>query len=355
MRKLLRWIIIISVVAVLVAVKLIFFTKKEEAPGAGKARGQGPVAVNYHVVRPANLSNDVFATGIVGAFNQVELVPEVNGKVISINFNEGEQVEKGRLLVKLNDQDLQAQLSKIRAQLRMSGLKLERFRKLVQINGVSREELEMQENEIATLEADESFVLAQLAKTSITAPFSGVAGLRNVSPGSFVNASTPVASLVQLKPLYVEFSVPEKYASIYKKGLPVSFTTENADGAKTFTASIYAVEPKVEAGTRSIKARAQYNGAATLYPGSFVKVLVNLGQVKDALMVPAQCVIPTLKGQKVFKVNGDSAIDNPVQMGVRDEKRVQVTNGVKAGDTIVASGLLAVKNGSKLKLLKPVD
>src|SRR5688572_16210907 len=107
MRKSLRWILILLAVAILVGIKLIFFTKKEEAAGSGKGKSriQAPIAVNYYVVEPTVLSNSVYATGIVGAFRQVELIPEVSGKVMEINFTEGETVNKGSLLVKLNDQD----------------------------------------------------------------------------------------------------------------------------------------------------------------------------------------------------------------------------------------------------------
>jgi membrane fusion protein, multidrug efflux system len=354
MRKTFRWLLILAVVAVLVAVKLIFFSKKEDAQGAARGKKQGPVAVSYHVIRAKPLSNNVYATGEVGAFNQVELLPEVSGKVVSINFTEGETVQKGSLLVKLSDQDLQAQLVKIRAQLKMAGQQLERVKKLLEVQGISREEYELQENQISTLKADEAFVLAQLAKTSITAPFTGVAGLRNVSPGSFVSAATPIVSLVQMKPLFIEFSLPEKYSGQFKKGLKVSFTSETFAG-KTYTASIYAVEPRVDASTKTIRARATYNGDAPLFPGSFVKVQVNLGETADALMVPAQCVVPTLKGQKVFVVRGDSAVEAPVQIGVRTDTEVQVTEGLKPGDTLVASGLLSVKGGSKLKLIQKTN
>src|SRR5688572_8556467 len=124
MRKSLRWILILLIIGILVAVKLIFFSKKEEKGGASKARSQGPVAVDYYVVVPSTLSNSVFATGMVGAFRQVDLIPEVSGKVTEINFTDGETVNKGTLLVKLNDQDLQAQLNRSKTQIRSAEQKL---------------------------------------------------------------------------------------------------------------------------------------------------------------------------------------------------------------------------------------
>lgn len=354
MKKTARWIVIVLIVAALVAIKLIFFPGSDKGE-VGKAKPQGPITVNYHVVKAGSLANEVFATGEVGAFNEVNLVAEAAGKVEEINFREGETVEKGRLMVKLNDRDLQAQLVKIRTQIKNSEQRLDRFKKLLEVNGVSKEEYETLENEVAGNKADESFVLAQIAKTSIIAPFTGVAGLRNVSPGAYVTANTPVASLVQMSPLYVEFSIPDKYAGLYRKGTDISFSNETALGTRTYSAEVYAVEPRVESGTRMLRARAMYRGRDTLYPGTFVKVRVELGEIKNALMVPSQCVVPVQNGQKVYRVQADSVAEQMVVIGIRDEKHVQIVSGISAGDTLVASGLLAVKNGSKVKLLKPVN
>jgi membrane fusion protein, multidrug efflux system len=356
MKKIPSWIYIVLIIALLIASKFIFFSKKtENGSKASKGKNSMPMTVNYFVVSPAKLSNDVFAAGKIGAMNQVEILPEVSGKITNIYFKEGETVNKGDLLVKLNDADLQAQLLKTRTQLKLSEQKLQRLEKLLAVKGISQEEFDMQANEIATLKADEAFFTAQIAKTNIAAPFSGVIGLKNISEGSYVNATTPIVSLVQMKPVYIEFSVPEKYANVFKRGTQVSFNVDNAQSSTTYSASIYAIEPRVDESTKTIKARASYNGEHIFYPGSFVKVFVNLGEMQDALMIPTQAVIPTLKGQKVFVVHGDSAAEVPVKIGVRTDQRIQVTEGLSIGDTVVTTGLLSVKKGSKLKLIKPVQ
>jgi membrane fusion protein (multidrug efflux system) len=356
MKKIPRWIIIVLVIALLIGSKFIFFSKKEEKPaGPAKDRNSLPVAVNYYVTRPVPLNNDVYTIGKIGAFNQIDIFPEVNGRITAIYFKEGETVKKGALLVKLNDADLQAQLLKVKNQLKLSEQKLGRLKQLITINGVSQEELEMQENEYLTFKADEAFISAQLAKTSITAPFDGVVGLKNISEGSFVNSSAPMVSLVQLRPLFVEFSIPEKYGAVFKKGLGVNFTGDDTESAETFSAGIYAVEPKVDEATKTIRARAVYNGNKEFYPGSFVKVFVNMGQTKDALMIPTPCVVATLKGQKVFVNRNGVAAEVPVKIGVRTDKMIQVLEGLSAGDTVITTGLLSVKKDSKLKLLKPVN
>lgn len=350
MKKIPNWIIIVVVIALVVASKFIFFAPKEDAAAAAKGKPKGPVAVNYYVVKTTAFSNDVFATGKIGALNQIDILPEVGGKVTAIYFKEGETVNKGSVLVKLNDADLQAQLLKSKTQIALSEQKLERLKKLISINGISKEELDIQENELNSLKADQAYISAQLAKTTIVAPFTGVIGLKNISEGSFVSMNTPIVSLVQTKPLYVEFSVPEKYSNLFNKGIAVKFSNDNVKEAQT--ATIYAIEPRVDELTKTIKARATYNGNEHFYPGSFVKVFANLGETQNALMIPTQCVIPTLKGQKVFIAKNGIATEAMVTIGVRTDDKIQIIEGINAGDTVLTTGLLSIKKESPLKLLK---
>jgi membrane fusion protein (multidrug efflux system) len=353
MKKIPAWIIILIVIALLIGSKFLFFSKKEEKMGvAGKNKNSMPIAVNYYVLDPIALSNDIFTTGKIGALNQIEIMPEVSGKVTAIYFKEGETVTKGSALIKLNDADLQAQLLKSKTQSKLSEQKLDRLKKLMAVNGISQEELDIQENELNAYKADQAYITAQLAKTNITAPFTGVIGLKNISEGSFVNSTTAIASLIQVTPLYVEFSVPEKYISLFKKGISVKFSNDNVDGAKTYSATIYAIEPRIDETTKTIKARAMYNGNMTFYPGSFVKVFVNLSETKNTLMVPTQAVIPTLKGQKVIVSKNGIATDVFVTIGVRTDDKIQVLEGLSIGDTVVTTGLLSIRKESKLKLLK---
>jgi len=354
MKKFPRWLIILIVIGLLVGSKFLFFNKKDDSSAAAKGKNNVPIAVNYYVLKPDTFNNDVFATGKIGAFNQIEILPEVSGKVTGIYFTEGETVIKGSLMVKLNDADLQAQLLKTNTQTHLAEQKLDRLKKLIAINGISQEELDAQDNELSSFKADRAFITAQIAKTNIIAPFTGMVGLKNISEGSYISSQTPIASLVQVKPLFVEFSVPEKYSDRFKKGIEVKFSNDTQKD-KPHTATIYAIEPIVDEGTKTIRARAMYKGDETFYPGSFVKVFAELGETKDALLIPTQCVIPTLKGQKVFVVRNGVAAEVPVTIGVRTDEKIQITTGLRSGDTIITTGLLSVKKDAKLKLLKPVN
>jgi membrane fusion protein (multidrug efflux system) len=355
MKKIPTWLVIVIIIALIVASKFIFFSPKEGSAAGAKGKNKGPVAVNYFVVKSVAFSNDVFATGKIGALNQIDIMPEVNGKVTAIYFKEGETISKGSIMVKLNDADLQAQLLKAKTQAALSEQKLGRLKKLITINGISQEELDMQENELSSLKADQAYITAQIAKTTIVAPFTGVVGLKNISEGSYVSTNSPIASLVQVKPVYVEFSLPEKYSGLFTKGAAIKFASDNMESKDMYEASIYAIEPRVDEMTKTIKARATYNGNQHFYPGSFVKVYVNLGETKNALMVPTKAVVPTLKGQKVFVARHGVATEAMVTIGVRTDEKIQITDGLQPGDTVITTGLLALKKDAEIKLLKSVN
>ncbi len=355
MKKVPNWIYIVVAISLLIGSKFIFFSKDDDKGSRAKAKSSLPALVNYFVVQPVPLVNNLFAIGKVGSFNQIDVLPEVAGKINVIYCKEGEPVKKGDLLVKLNDADLQAQLLKIKSQLKLAEKKLDRLKKLIGINGVSQEEYEMQENEHNSFKADENYMIAQIAKTNITAPFDGFVGLKNVSEGSFVNASTPLFSLIQTQPLYVEFSLPEKYANLIKKGTVVNFSLDNMTSVKTNTATLFAIEPKVEEATKTIRARAIYNGSEDFYPGSFAKVFLNIEDAQNAFMVPTQCIIATLKGQKVFISKNGLAKEVEVKIGIRTEQKIQILEGLTSGDTIIVNGLMSLRNETKLKLLKQIN
>lgn len=351
MKKIPGWIYVMLIFAVLIAVKLLFFGKKEEKGGAAKGgKSSGPISVNYYVVKPMQFTNKVYSSGKIGALNEIEIKPEVAGKVTAIYFKEGEQVSKGAVLLKINDADLQAQLLKNKSQIKLAEEKAARLKKLIAINGISQEEYEVQENEVNTLNADRSFILAQLAKTTITAPFNGVVGLKSISEGAYVSPTQVIASLVQTKPLFIEFSVPEKYSSTIKKGMQIEFSHENAN--KSFKASIYAIEPKIDEMTKTLRCRALYSGTEEFYPGSFVKVYISMMKEENSLMIPTESVIPILKGQKVLVARNGVAEEANVITGVRTDDKIQILDGLKEGDTILTTGLLSVKKGAMLKLMK---
>lgn len=340
---------------VLVAAKFFFFPGKEvaSAAGGGPGKNRSAAMVNGYVVQGENLEEQVASSGTLLANEEAELRPEISGKIVKLNISEGSKVTKGMLLVKINDADLQATQSKLQSQLQLNETKAERLKQLLDLNGISKEEYEELQNTIAANKADLQFVKAQIEKTEIRAPFDGIIGLRSVSEGSYVTTDKVIASLQQIHPLKVEFSLPEKYSSRVKPGAHISFTTEG--GSEKYSGTVYATEPRIDAATRTVKIRARCaNPSASLLPGAFAKIQMVMGASGNAIMVPTQAVIPVLKGKKVFVSENGMALSRMITTGVRTEKQIEVLDGLTIGDTVIVTGIMSLRDSMPVKI-KPIS
>ncbi len=336
--------IIIIVAIVLIGVKLTFLKPKETAklkPGGPKGMG-APTKVTGFITSLSVLDNKLFSSGTAKANEEVTLMPEVPGKLVQISFKEGTDVKKGTLLAKISDVDLQAQFTKLNLQLKLAQQKEDRLKLLLAINGVSQEEFDAAKNLVKTLIADIDYNKAQIAKTEIRAPFDGKIGLRQVSEGSFVNSATVIASMQQTKILKIDFTVPEKYASVIVIGNIIKFTVDNEP--EIFNARVDAIEPKIDQQTRNITIRAIYNNdKLKIFPGAFARVELIVNKKQDAILIPTEAIIPELKGKKVFVNRGGKAIPVKVITGLRNDAMIEITEGLKVGDTIVTTGMMGLK------------
>lgn len=301
------------------------------------------LSVSAIVLTPRLLSDQMRTTGSLLAEEEVQLTSEVAGRITLIGFEEGQKVEKGSLLIKVDDEQLRAQLTRVIHQLSLSKTQEKRLRELRAIEAVSQEELDRASTERMALQADSALLGAQLARTEIRAPFSGTVGLRNVSPGQYVSANTPIAKLVKTSPLKLEFSVPERHLNLMRPGSKVSFVT--ADGA-TRSAVVYAVQPGIDPSTRSATARARYaNANNDLIPGFFADVMVTLQERANALAVPTEAVIPELGRSKVLVARSGKVMPTIVTTGIRMADEIEITSGLSAGDTVITTGILQLREG----------
>lgn len=349
--KAIIWIVV--VVAVLAVVKIFFLTPKEEVKGQGGQKGgpMPPSPVTVFVANPQELNNEVYATGTIIANEEVLLLPELSGKITSININEGSAVSKGQLLVKLSDADFQAQLKKLELQSKLAEERTGRQKQLLAVNGISQEEYDISINELNSIKADMDLVRAQIAKTEIRAPFSGIVGLKYVSEGAYVSPSSRIAAIQQVDPVKIDFSVPEKYAGVIQKNDMLEFSL--ADSKETMKAKVYAIEPKIDINTRSIQLRAiAENNNNKLYPGAFTKIKLPLKTIENALMVPTEAIIPVLKGKKVFLCKNGKAVPANVETGIRTDAYIQVTSGIEPGDSVITTGIMQLKADSPVKVVK---
>ena len=353
MKLIIRIGIFLALIGILAFVKNKYFPRENSVTAAVSTpyNPNAAIGVSGYLVKSEKLDNKIFATGSIVANEIVDIKPELAGKIIALNFSEGKQVTKGQLLIKLNDADFQAQLKKSRAQLELSQQSEGRLRKLLDIKGVSQDEYDAVVLQINNIKADMEYTQTQIDKTEIKAPFNGVIGLKNVSIGSFINATSQVATIQMLNPVKIDFTIPEKYVNQVKIGETLTFQSDAS--TQIFYGKVYATENQIDPVTRTLKLRATApNPNNTLKPGAFVKVNFNLKEIDNALMVPTEAIVPILKGQQIYVSKNGKAQAITVDVGVRTDTKIQILNGAQVGDTVITSGLMGMKPDMGVKFTK---
>jgi len=341
-----RTLIYIVVVATLVIGALIPRLLSSTSRGSVSPAETGPRTVSVQVVTvtPQTLTERLETTGTVRANEDVELVAEVSGKVEAIHFREGRRVDEGQLLLEIDDTQLRAEQERARYRVDLSQRSEARQRRLLEDGLVSQEEYDFVQGELNVLRAELELAEGRLAKTNIYAPFAGIIGLRHVSVGSYLTPQTLIATLQDVDPVKVDFSVPEKYAAYLRTGTEVQFQTKGSD--ESHVGTVIAVEPLVDVDTRSLTVRATSpNRDGALVPGAFADVEIVVRQIEDALAVPNRAVIPELGGRKVFVYEDGVAQPHEVQTGLRTAEIVEVTEGLEAGDRVIVSAIQRLRPG----------
>lgn len=349
--KIIFWTLVFALIIVLAFVK-IKNNKEAAAKMAPMGKG-GPqtLRANGFIVEYSKLSNILSANGNVLAQDEVQLQPEVSGRVTFLNIKEGAIVSKGTLLLKINDADLKAQMYKLNTQQKIAQANVNRLAELIKIKGVSQAEYDAAENTLNNILADIQILKVQIDKTKLRAPFTGKLGLRNISLGAMVTPSTVVASLQNVSQLKMDITVPEKYAGVIHIGDKMQCTVAGIDAP--FSASIIAIEPQIDEMTRNLTVRALIQSASSkLMPGAYVKVDLKLKEIPNTILIPSGAIIPDDRFTKVVIADSSKAKLVTVQIGTRTENEVQIIDGLKVGDTVLTSGLLQVKPGMPVVFTK---
>ncbi|RYY75370.1 MAG: efflux RND transporter periplasmic adaptor subunit [Gammaproteobacteria bacterium] len=315
-------------------------TKKDDKKSAGGNSGKpaAPLKVSTFMVTPSLFSETITATGTVLADEGIELQPETNGKVVSINFIEGAPVKQGDLLLKLNDSDLRANLDRYNYSKKLAEVRFRRYSQLLNQKMVSQDDYDSVLSEMNVQQSYIDLYKAEIQKTEIRAPFNGVVGLRYVSVGAFVNASTRIATLQRLDELKIDFAVPEKYSGRIKVGSQITFTV--AGGLQKYAGRIAALDPRIDSGTRTLLVRAICaNSDGRLLPGAFTNVSIPLDQIDNAFLVPAEAVVAGLDEKNVYVIKDGLAERRAVETGARTATQVHIVSGLQAGDQVITSGL----------------
>jgi membrane fusion protein, multidrug efflux system len=312
-------------------------------------QGQQKLNAAGYVIVPAHMSELINSTGTLRPDEETDLAFETSGKIVGINFIEGTRVKKGDLLAKINDRPLQAQLQKLEAELKLAEAKEFRQKSLLNKDAISQESYDQIVTDVESINADINLVKAHISETELRAPFDGIIGLRYLSEGSYATSMTKIARLIKTKPIKIEFSIPEKYASEIQIGYPITFVIDGSNNV--YNASVYAIDPKIDINTRSIVLRALYpNTNEELKSGRYAGITLQLSQIDNAIAIPTEALIPEMEGEKVFIYKRGKAQSVKVTTGLRTESKIQITSGLKFGDTLLTTGILQLRQNLPILL-----
>ncbi|MCL4637895.1 MULTISPECIES: efflux RND transporter periplasmic adaptor subunit [Olivibacter] len=340
-----KYIYLIIIVGIIAFVAYKFSSEKggKIAPPSESPKG-APIEVNGIVVSPKDFENILTVSGSVEPNEQVQIRSEVSGIIRNLYFHEGSFVTKGQILFNIDDTELQAQLLQRQTEEKLAEENARRASLLLEKEAISTQEKDVALADLQSAQAQTQLIKAQIAKTKVRAPFSGKIGLRSVSAGEYLTPTTIVANLMSTNPVKILFSVPEKYTAQIKEGLPLNFTISGS--SKQYGAKIYAIEPGIDAQTRTIQIRAlAANDSGELFPGSFARVQLPINMVKEAVLIPTEAVIPVQGGKQVFVCKGGKASAVDIESDSRTSTDILVNKGISIGDTVLTSGVMALKNG----------
>jgi membrane fusion protein (multidrug efflux system) len=312
-----------------------------------------PATVTADTVRKDIWPNTVTAVGSLVAVQGVTVAAELGGKIVGIDFESGERVKAGELLVQLDTSTEEAQLRSAEAAARLARINLDRTRDLLAKQTISKSEFDTAEAEFKQATAQADNVRAVINKKTVRAPFAGQLGLRLVNLGQILKEGDPVVTLQTLDPIYVNFSLPQQRFSILAPGTIVRVSTDAASD-QLFTGKINAVNPEIDPVTRTVRVQATiHNVDETLRPGMFARVEVMLPNEQEVLAIPATAVLYAPYGDTVFVV--EEAKDAPsassqqvlrqqiVRLGRSLGDFVSVLSGLQAGDMVVTSGVFKLR------------
>lgn len=326
---------------------------------------QPPVTISSAVAKTENWVPKIPAIGTFAAVQGIDVAPQVDGLVRAIHFDSGQQVKAGALLVELDDFTEQADLKSDVAQLKKSELDLKRQRELLARGNTPQSSydsaLASRDTAAATLEKTKALI----AQKTIKAPFRGRLGIRKVNLGQYVSAGTPLVTLQNLDPIYVDFPIPEQNLDVLKDGQSVEVTVDAFPG-ETFKGKVRTIDAKVNQDTRNVMVRAEVaNADYRLLPGMFANVNVLAGQPAELVTVPRTAVVYSLYGDSIYVVKkteakagqGDKSAGEVltaerrfVRVGETRNDRVAVTEGVKAGEEVVTTGQIKLQPNARIRI-----
>jgi membrane fusion protein (multidrug efflux system) len=306
-----------------------------------KSNGGPPemaVPVETARVTSERLENKFSAVGTLDANEAVDIKSEIDAVVEKINFTEGSAVKKGDPLIHFDDAKWRAQYQQAKAEVENAKIRAERSDKLLKSDSVSQQEYDDAHAAARTAEANFALLEARLKETHIVAPFDGLVSERLVSPGAYAKAGDSLVRLVDLKTIKVNFGVPERYLTQLKLGQKVSARVASLNN-RNFVGEVYFIDPQVDVMTRTIKVKAKIDNAdGALRSGLFANVELTLDVHENAAVIPEEAILAQMGATTVFAVSDQHVTIRPVKTGMRIPGKVEILDGLKAGEEIVTSG-----------------
>jgi membrane fusion protein, multidrug efflux system len=316
-------------------------------PGAGGPGGGTPVELGKPEMLEWPVS--ITAVGTLRSDESVMVRSEQSGRIVKLNFREGQPVKKGQVLVQLDDSVTRAELGQANANLKLAKAKFDRAAELKERNFISGQAKDEAENALKVAEASVKLIEARLQRFNIEAPFSGTIGLRSASIGDYVKDGQDIVNLEKTDPIKVDFRVPELVQTKVRVGQALSVALDALPG-KNFNGTVYAVNPQIDAAGRAVVMRAQMaNSSGTLKPGTFARVRLVLSETGAAIVVPEQAVFMQGEDQVMYRVVDGRAQRTKVEVGQRRDGKAEIVNGISASDTIVLAGWQRLRDGAAVR------
>ncbi|WP_019624037.1 efflux RND transporter periplasmic adaptor subunit [Thioalkalivibrio thiocyanoxidans] len=355
--KAIGWLLgLLAVVALGVAVWYGVEGERPEANGEGQATDEAPeeadrrTPVRTSIVQPRTFETIVESLGTVRANESVLVTANVTERVVEVLFDDGDEVEAGQVLVRLDADEAEAALREARVQVEEARRELERVRDRVADGVVTQQQVDQQRSRLSEAEARLAAAQARVANRTIRAPFSGRLGLRQVSPGSLVSPGTPIAELDDIERVRVDFAVPERHAA----AIPLGSTVMGRSAIGAFEGQVSAVSNRLDVSTRTLTVRATVdNPDFILRPGMLVNIRLALDPV-ERVAIPEGAVQQVADQHFTFRHLDDGTVERVrIRIGRRMPGFAEILSGLETGDVVVSEGVSRVRDGQSVRVLPP--
>ena len=319
-------------------------------PGGPGGRPARVIAVEGYIAEAHVALKAFTAMATLEPMNHVSLTAAMSGRLTNLYAKDGTQVQRGSLLAKIDDSELQAQLKQAESNQQLAQQKFDRVKTLFEKDGATKADMESAEASLKSAEASVELIKAQIAKTEVRAPFAGKLGFVDVSVGAWLTTGTPIVSISDVKKLKAKFALPQRYASTLKVGDAVELRDE--ERGVTVNGKVKALEAALSESSRTRQILVEVDNAkGELLAGSYTKVSAAMQSgFAKSIPVPAEALTLDKDGAYVYVVNDGKAKIKHVETGLRTPIAVDVVNGLDEGDTVITSGLISLREGAAVRI-----